>query len=181
MQSELNDFMALGRSARLEARETMQRLLSAQEGALRDDVKLRSSALYLQKDVEMHLPAKIGNFTDFYCSKEHASNCGKMFRGAANLLQPNWLHLPVAYHSRASSVVISGTDVRRPWGQVMKPRNKESDSRAEELQYDVTFEPSSVVDFELEMVRMIYIYEYLLQSRSLSKRDRSSIAEFIFL
>ena len=65
----------------------------------------------------MHLPAQIGDYTDFYCSKEHAVNVGTMFRGKENALNPNWLHLPVGYHGRASSIVISGTDIRRPNGQ----------------------------------------------------------------
>ena len=66
----------------------------------------------------MHLPAQVGDYTDFYSSREHASNVGEMFRGKGNELQPNWLHLPVGYHGRASSVVVSGTPVVRPRGQL---------------------------------------------------------------
>ena len=71
----------------------------------------------------MVLPVKIGDYTDFYSSKDHATNVGKMFRDPENALLPNWLHIPVGYHGRSSSIVISGTDVKRPSGQIL---NKES-------------------------------------------------------
>jgi fumarylacetoacetase len=142
-QPTLNEFMSLGRPAWRETRNALQRLLSAQEGALRDNTALLATALLPQNAIRMHLPATIGDYTDFYCSKEHATNCGRIFRGnTAPALQPNWLHLPVAYHGRASSIVVSGTDVRRPWGQVQS----QSDGRP-------IFRPSAVLDFELEMVR----------------------------
>jgi len=86
------------------------------------------------------LPAQIGDYTDFYASKEHATNVGIMFRGKENALMPNWTHLPVGYHGRASSVVLSGTDVRRPQGQ-MKPANSNAP----------LFGPSCQLDLELEM------------------------------
>jgi fumarylacetoacetase len=88
----------------------------------------------------MHLPAAIGDYTDFYSSREHATNVGIMMRGPDNALMPNWLHLPVAYHGRASSVVISGTPVRRPCGQI-KPDGAEHP----------IFGPTRALDFELEM------------------------------
>lgn len=137
--------MALGRPAWVEARATLQRLMSANEGALRDDPALRSAALLSQSSVTMRVPATIGDYTDFFCSKQHAVNCGKMFRGGAQResLQPNWLHLPVAYHGRSSSIVISGTDVHRPWGQIQRGADQSP-----------IFQPSSVVDFELEMVNL---------------------------
>jgi fumarylacetoacetase len=91
-------------------------------------------------EVVMHLPAKIGDYTDFYSSREHATNVGAMFRGAEKALQPNWLHLPVAYHGRASSVVVSGTNVRRPYGQILDDGARSP-----------TFRPSREMDFELEM------------------------------
>ena len=94
-------------------------------------------------EIDMHLPADIGDYTDFYSSKEHATNVGIMFRGKDNALQPNWMHLPVGYHGRASSVVISGTDVVRPYGQLQK---NSTDPTA-----GSTFGPSKTLDFELEM------------------------------
>lgn len=139
-QPTLNSFMSLGRPAWLEARHTVQRLLSAGEGALRDDTRLRGQALLHMAEARMHLPAAIGDYADFYCSREHATNVGVMFRGEQQPLQPNWLHLPVGYHGRASSVVVSGTDVRRPWGQVQQAAGQAP-----------AFLPSSQLDFELEM------------------------------
>ncbi len=91
----------------------------------------------------MHLPIAIGDYTDFYASKEHASNVGEMFRGKENALMPNWLHLPVGYHGRASSIVVSGTPVKRPSGQNKPPEGVP------------IFGPSKKLDFELEMVKTI--------------------------
>jgi fumarylacetoacetase len=139
-QPALNDFMALGRPAWREARATVSRLLRHDEPALRDNADLRASALVRMSDVVMLLPADIGDYTDFYSSREHATNVGVMVRGPDNALQPNWLHLPVAYHGRASSVVVSGTDVRRPKGQT------KSDGAPAP-----TFGPTRSLDFELEM------------------------------
>ncbi len=82
--------MALGRPAWAEARATLLRLLSADEGVLRDDAALRSRVLLRRSEVRMHLPAAIGDYTDFYASREHATNIGVMFRGRENALQPNW-------------------------------------------------------------------------------------------
>lgn len=90
--------------------------------------------------VTMHLPINIGDYTDFYASKEHASNVGEMFRGKDNALMPNWLYLPVGYHGRASSVIVSGTPIKRPSGQMKPPEGPP------------TFVPSKKLDFELEMV-----------------------------
>jgi fumarylacetoacetase len=138
-RGELNPFMALGRPAWRETRTILQRLLARDESTLRDAAALREAALPPMVSVEMRLPAAIGDYTDFYSSREHATNVGTMFRGPDNALQPNWLHLPVGYHGRASSVVVSGTPVRRPMGQT-----KADD--AERPGYG----PSRLMDFELE-------------------------------
>ncbi|TDI77937.1 MAG: fumarylacetoacetase [Bacteroidetes bacterium] len=135
----LNDFMAAGREAWAFVRKRLQNLLSAETEVLRDDSGLLQNVLFRQSDVTMHLPAQIGDYTDFYSSKEHATNVGTMFRGAENALMPNWLHLPVGYHGRASSIVVSGTDVRRPSGQ-LKPEDGPPVHGA-----------SRLLDFELEM------------------------------
>jgi fumarylacetoacetase len=140
IQPSLNALMAFGRPVWKELRSTIQRLLDIDEPTLRDNEELRTAALHRQNDVEMLLPAEIGDYTDFYASKEHATNVGIMFRGKENALMPNWLHLPVGYHGRASSVVISGTDVRRPQGQMKLP---DSDAPV--------FGPSRQLDFELEV------------------------------
>jgi fumarylacetoacetase len=140
----LNAFMALGRSAWSEVRAVLSRLLRADEPTLRDNASLREQALVPMASVKLLLPAAVGDYTDFYSSREHASNVGTMFRGPDNALMPNWLHLPVAYHGRASSVVVSGTDLRRPQGQT-----KADDAPAP------SFGPSRSLDFELEMAFFI--------------------------
>lgn len=136
----LNAFASQGPTAWRAVRERLSELLDADEPRLRDDAALRREAIFAQADITMRLPFAIGDYTDFYSSKEHATNVGTMFRGKDNALQPNWLYLPVAYHGRASSVVLSGTPVRRPHGQT-RP-----DSEA-----PPQFGPSRAVDFELEM------------------------------
>ena len=135
----LNPFMAAGRSAWTLVRKTLQRVLSADCPDLRDDMDLRSLALFPRDAVSMVLPAQIGDYTDFYSSREHATNVGSLFRDPANALLPNWLHLPVGYHGRASSIIPSGTDIKRPFGQT-----KANDA-------DPVFGPSRLLDFELEV------------------------------
>uniref|UniRef100_A0A665T9Y7 Fumarylacetoacetase n=1 Tax=Echeneis naucrates TaxID=173247 RepID=A0A665T9Y7_ECHNA len=139
-QPTLNAFMALGYEAWREARRTLQMLLSANEPTLRDDISLRSRAFVHQSAATMHLPAEIGDYTDFYSSRDHATNVGIMFRGKENALMPNWLRLPVGYHGRASSVVVSGTPIRRPSGQMRPDQSKPP-----------VFGPSKQLDIELEM------------------------------
>ncbi|KAM4593835.1 fumarylacetoacetase [Odontesthes bonariensis] len=139
-QPTLNAFMALGYEAWKEARRTLKTLLSANESTLRDDVSLRSRAFVHQSAATMHLPADIGDYTDFYSSRDHATNVGIMFRGKENALMPNWLRLPVGYHGRASSVVVSGTPIRRPLGQMRPDQTKPP-----------VFGPSKQLDIELEM------------------------------
>ena len=143
-QDSLNAFLALGRPAWRRAREIVQHLLSTETPTLCDDAKLRSRVFHAQKDVVMKLPARIGNYTDFYSSYHHAHNVGTMLRGPENALMPNWKWLPVAYHGRASSIVISGTDVRRPSGQTKPP-----DAAAP------TLGPTKSLDYELEMAFLI--------------------------
>uniref|UniRef100_A0A6I8QWA6 Fumarylacetoacetase n=1 Tax=Xenopus tropicalis TaxID=8364 RepID=A0A6I8QWA6_XENTR len=139
-QPVLNNFMSLGPNAWREVRQFLQKLLSASEPLLRDNAELRSRAFVSQAKATLHLPANIGDYTDFYSSRDHATNVGIMFRGKDNALMPNWLHLPVGYHGRASSVVVSGTPVRRPMGQV-----RPNDDKPPE------FEASKLLDIELEM------------------------------
>ncbi|MCX7877290.1 MAG: fumarylacetoacetase [Ignavibacteria bacterium] len=139
-RSSLNLFMSQGRDAWREVRKVLQNLLSYDNPVLRDDEMLRKITFIPMDDVKMCLPVEIGDYTDFYSSREHATNVGIMFRGKENALMPNWLHLPVAYHGRASSVVISGTNIKRPKGQT-KPTSSDKP----------VFGPSKLLDFELEM------------------------------
>jgi fumarylacetoacetase len=138
-QPSLNAFMSMGPDVWQFVRTRLSELL--REGsALHDDSGLRERALFDRARIEMMLPAQIGDYTDFYSSEEHATNVGTMFRGPENALKPNWKHLPVGYHGRASSVVVSGTPVRRPCGQ----------TRPDDDQPPV-FGPTRLLDFELEM------------------------------
>lgn len=139
-QPSLNVFMKLGRPAWQEARTRIQELLDENTSTIRDDEWLKDQLLIPMSDVQMGVPFEIGDYTDFYSSKDHAFNVGSMFRGAENALMPNWLHLPVAYHGRASSVIISGTEIHRPQGQTIAP---DADTP--------TLTPSRLMDFELEM------------------------------
>ena len=131
----LNAFLALGRSAWTPVRQRLTQLLRHDEPTLRDDSDLRQAVLVRQADVEMRMPVAIGDYTDYYSSRYHATNVGTIMRGADNALQENWLHLPVAYHGRASSVVLSGTDIPRPSGQTGPGK----------------FGPCKAFDYELEM------------------------------
>jgi fumarylacetoacetase len=139
-QRYLNDFIGLGKKKTREVRERISELLQHDNDELKSNVAAREIALIPMSEVEMLLPIRIPNYTDFYSSEEHATNVGTMFRDPKNALLPNWKHLPVGYHGRASSIVVSGTDIHRPKGQV-KPVDSEIP----------LFCPSQKVDFELEM------------------------------
>ncbi|MBP9192052.1 MAG: fumarylacetoacetase [Ignavibacteria bacterium] len=136
----LNDFMSLGKTICNQARKDIQNLLDENNPLLRDNEKLRQECLIPVSETEMCMPVNIGDYTDFYSSKQHATNVGIMFRGKENALMPNWLHIPVAYHGRASSVVLSGTDIVRPKGQ----------TKADDADLPA-FGPTKLLDFELEM------------------------------
>lgn len=136
----LNAFMAQGRAVWSAVRRRIQELLSGADARLRDDTALRERTLIPLERVELCLPVEIGDYTDFYSSKQHAFNVGTMFRGAENALMPNYLWMPIGYHGRASSIVLSGTPIRRPSGQT-----NANDGPTPE------FGPSKSLDFELEM------------------------------
>lgn len=136
--SSLNRFMSAGREVWTKIRRRLTDLLSEGGDTVWEEA-MRLRALISVENARMHLPVVIGDYTDFYASREHATNVGVMFRGRENALMPNWLHLPVGYHGRASSVTLSGTDVVRPRGQV-KPKDTPPE-----------FVASRQLDFELEM------------------------------
>ena len=135
-QATLNDFIGLGKKITNKVRLDVQRLLVSENSPLKNHAEV----FVLQQDATMHLPVHVGDYTDFYSSIEHATNVGKMFRDPENALLPNWRHIPVGYHGRASSIVVSGTNIHRPMGQV-KPNSQELPE----------FKPSANLDFELEM------------------------------
>lgn len=135
----LNSFIESGRENWTTTRSTVQKLLSADNETLRDNEALRHKALFNQADITLHLPLQVPGYTDFYSSKEHATNVGTMFRDPNNALLPNWTELPVGYNGRASTVIISGQDVIRPSGQ-LKPNPDERP----------IFSACKRLDFELE-------------------------------
>ena len=135
-QSTLNDFIALGKKITNKVRLDVQRLLVLDNSPLKNHPEV----FIPQQDAKMHLPVRIGDYTDFYSSIEHATNVGKMFRDPENALLPNWRHIPVGYHGRASSIVVSGTNIHRPMGQV----------KTNDMETPV-FQASNRLDFELEM------------------------------
>jgi len=136
----LNELMALGRLKTRALRNRLAELLNDDNEDLREEEDLLADLLVPMKEVKMLMPVRVGNYTDFYSSREHATNVGTMFRDPANALLPNWLHLPVGYHGRASSIIVSGEPVRRPKGQ-RKDGDKEQP----------VFGASNRLDFELEM------------------------------
>jgi fumarylacetoacetase len=139
-QPYLNDFMALGKPYWQALRNRISRIFDQERSVLRDNHLIHCKILHPIDDVEVLMPVKIGDYTDFYSSIEHASNVGKMFRDPDNALLPNWKHIPVGYHGRSSSIVISGTNIHRPKGQ----------TKADEADLPA-FGPSRLFDFELEM------------------------------
>ena len=136
----LNPMMKKGKLAVRGLRNRISELLLDSSTSLQNNPSQIEQVLHLISAVEVSMPVEIGDYTDFYSSKEHATNVGMMFRDPANALLPNWLWIPVAYHGRASSIVLSGQDIHRPKGQI-KPSADE----------DPIFTPSRQVDFELEM------------------------------
>lgn len=140
MQDTLNDFISDGKKTWRLVRNRIAEIFDANHSELRDNKSHREVIVCSIDDVEMQLPVLIGDYTDFYSSKEHATNVGMMFRDPENALLPNWLHIPVGYHGRSSSIVPSGIPVHRPMGQTL-PLGESTP----------VFGPSRSIDFELEM------------------------------
>jgi fumarylacetoacetase len=139
MQDSLNDFIADGRKTWRLVRNRIAEVFDAENASLRDNASQRDIIIFDVNEVEMLLPVDVGDYTDFYSSKEHATNVGVMFRGKENALMPNWLHIPVGYHGRSSSIIVSGTPIHRPYGQTMPMGATEP-----------VFGPSKRVDMEIE-------------------------------
>ena len=161
----LNNFISLGKSITNNVRLIIQKELSDSSSVLRN----HSNLLIKQSDAKMHLPLKIGDYTDFYSSIEHATNIGSMFRDPSNPLLPNWKHIPVGYHGRASSIIVSGIDIYRPKGQVLLPKKKTP-----------SFQLSSKVDFELEMGFVIGKNSNLGESISTSEAEDYIFGKVLF-
>ncbi|OJD17121.1 fumarylacetoacetase [Emergomyces pasteurianus Ep9510] len=145
-QPTLNDFAALGRPIHRQVREYLQAIFKEDTPfpeLLKSNERLKESALILRKDVTNHIPMSIGDYTDFYAGLNHAYNVGVLFRGPDNALQPNYKHLPVGYHGRASSVIVSGQPIRRPNGQIL--------ANPAATPKEPIFSPCKKLDIELEL------------------------------
>jgi len=134
-QDSLNDFIALGKDIWSFVRKKIQDLLIEESDFYKNN---HDKFLVLQSESIMHLPVKIGDYTDFYSSEEHASNVGKMFRPTMDPLLPNWKHMPIAYHGRSSSIITTNTSIKRPYGQVLKGE-------------DVIYSACQTLDIEIEL------------------------------
>ena len=168
-QKTLNDLAELPKATRMEIRERLSALFSSENSELRNNEEARILAVHSINKIKMLLPVKIGDYTDFYSSIEHATNVGVMFRDPANALLPNWKHLPVGYHGRASSIVVSGTDVHRPKGQT-RPDNDQPP----------IFGPSKQLDFELEMAFITSAKTSLGDSISVADADDAIFGLVLF-
>ena len=140
LQDTLNDFISDGKKTWHLVRNRISTIFDINNFELQNNEDHRKIVLFAMEEIEMQVPVQIGDYTDFYSSREHATNVGSMFRDPENALLPNWSHLPVGYHGRSSSIVTSGTPIRRPMGQTL-PKGAEKP----------IFGPSNLVDFELEM------------------------------
>ena len=140
LQDSLNDFIADGRKTWRLVRNRISDIFLESNPALRDHSAHKKTVLFGLDEIEMQLPVDVGDYTDFYASKEHATNVGSLFRDPEHALLPNWLHIPIGYHGRSSSIVPSGTPIHRPNGQVAP---KEGNGPG--------FGPTKLLDFELEM------------------------------
>lgn len=140
LQDTLNDFIADGRKTWRAVRNRIAEIFDSNNKTLKDNKRHKEIVLFRLDEIEMQLPVHIGDYTDFYSSLEHATNVGSMFRDPENALLPNWLHIPIAYHGRSSSIIPSGIPIHRPQGQTL-PNGTDQP----------VFGPSKLVDFELEM------------------------------
>lgn len=159
--ASINRFMALGPNSWSKVRSRLMELL-AKGGSddLSANASLRNKALVPMNEVELALPFKVSGYTDFYAGRQHAVNVGTMFRGPENALPPNWLHIPIGYNGRASTVVVSGTDIRRPLGQHKPPESAEP-----------VFGPSTRLDIELELGAVVGLPSVMGQPLTVAEAD----------
>ncbi len=169
LQDSLNDFISLGRKRWRQIRNRIAEIFDEENQELKNQENHQEKILFSIKEIEMQMPVVVGDYTDFYSSKEHAENVGKMFRGAENALLPNWLHMPVAYHGRSSSIIPGGIPVRRPQGQKML-KGKENP----------IFGPSENVDFELEMAFITTDANVMGESISVEEAEEHIFGMVIF-
>lgn len=158
-QTTINSFMELGQSAWTMVRDTLTKLLheGGDDALLRND-DLRNKSMHLIDQVVLHMPIKVAEYTDFYAGKNHATNVGTMFRGKENALPPNWLHIPIGYNGRASTVVVSGTDIVRPNGQTKVP-DADMPSFGPCKRLDIELEMGAVIGLPSEMGKPVSVAE----------------------
>ncbi len=166
-QDVLNPFIKLGKQTTRAVRNQISDLFST-DSVLKSDTEAQKNILVDRLSAKMHMPLRVGDYTDFYSSKDHATNVGTMFRDPENALLPNWKHLPVAYHGRASSIIVSGQDIHRPKGQ-QKPNDGPP-----------VFGPTKLLDFELEMAFITYDGKPLGQSISTSEAEEHIFGMCLF-
>ncbi|XP_026321433.1 fumarylacetoacetase isoform X1 [Hyposmocoma kahamanoa] len=169
-EETLNYFMGLTKPHWIEARNTIQNLLDVSNTTLQNDKHLRDGAFIKQSAAQMHVPANIGDYTDFYSSIHHATNVGIMFRSKENALMPNWKYIPVGYHGRSSSIVVSGTPITRPYGQTLPVEGAEPH-----------FGPCRLMDFELEMACFVGGPPTKLGERVTAKQAENHIFGFVLM
>ncbi|MDZ7741762.1 MAG: fumarylacetoacetase [Bacteroidota bacterium] len=168
-QPVLNDLFALGRPMMRKIRNRLSDLLEESNEELKNNHEARNNVFFRIGEVQMMMPVFVGDYTDFYSSEEHATNVGTMFRDPDNALLPNWKHIPVGYHGRASSIVVSGTDIHRPKGQTLPP---DADKPV--------FGPTKLMDFELEMAFVTCRETKLGESISVEEAEDAIIGLVLF-
>ncbi|HOI33120.1 MAG: fumarylacetoacetase [Bacteroidales bacterium] len=168
-EKSLNQLAALPKKTRIALRERLSEIFSMSNTELQTNEEVCQLALYQAEKIKMLMPVQVGDYTDFYSSIEHATNVGKMFRDPDKALLPNWKHLPVGYHGRASSIVVSGTSIHRPKGQT-KPNDVESP----------VFGPSKQVDFELEMAFITSAHTALGDSIAVDRAEEAIFGLVVF-
>lgn len=164
----LNEFIELGKPVTNAVRLRLQELL-AEDSKLANDEKTIEECFYDLDKIQMMMPVHVPNYTDFYSSIEHATNVGKMFRDPENALLPNWKHLPVGYHGRASSIVVSGSEIIRPKGQTKGPNDEKPG-----------FGPTKQLDFELEMAFIVNQHTELGESITTAEAEDAIFGLVLF-
>lgn len=167
--NSLNAMMAFGKNGTRDLRNRLSVLLRSDNDELKENEEVCQNAFHDIRKVQLHMPVEVGDYTDFYSSEDHARNVGTMFRDPDNALLPNWKHIPVGYHGRASSIIVSGTEFHRPKGQ-QRPNEDEPP----------VFGPCKLLDFELEMGFVTYEGKPLGQSISTDEADEYIFGMFIF-
>lgn len=156
----LNEFLKLSKKEWRATRDCLAELFDVENNTLQSNEEHKVAILSAQAEVNMKMPVSVGDYTDFYSSRDHATNVGTMFRDPNNALLPNWLHIPVGYHGRASSIILSGTDIYRPKGQ-----QKPADATVP------VYGASKLLDFELEMAFVTGQGKAMGESISIAEAD----------